>query len=392
MFSGGQFKITNQSADDYTPSVASNSNLFIAVWTRKTPSGFDIYGAKITPGRRVNERDEASFPICRAPNDQMFPSITWNGESFFVVWQDRRDGKAWGIYGARITPDGAVLDPDGIPISIARANYDQVAPVVSYDGEHYVVMWQGKRSPKIWNIYFTRVSKDGFVLEGNPVPVNPSMRSQVAPSVAFDGENYLAVWQDFKGGKFWDIVGARITPSGEILDKRSILISPISPIVENGWDKWRPTLAWDGRFFLIVWMAQKETKGWMLEGKRVSAEGKIVDFLDISIQADSTNKAFPVLAWDGKEYLLAWEEEPEVESRIFGVSISPDYKPFKISEAVRISHADMVKDASSPALSAREGIVLIAWQGMGIDGYHHIYGQFLLRPNDISTENEDSGS
>jgi hypothetical protein len=391
-FSGDNFQITNNMADDFTPSIASNSDLFMAVWTRKTPYGFDIYGARVTPDGKVKEGDEEGIPICRASNDQMLPSITWNGDSFFVVWQDRRSGKVWDIYGSRITPDGQVLDPDGIPISIARPNYDQVAPVVSFDGENYLVVWQGKRSPTIWNIYFVRVSKDGVVMGGSPVPVNPSVRSQVSPSVAFDGKNYFAVWQDFRGGKFWDILGARITPSGEILDRRGILISPSSQGIEYGWDKWRPTLSGDGRFFLIIWMAQKETQGWVLEGKRVSGDGKIVDILDLAIQTDSTNKAFPALVWNGKEYLLVWEEEPEGESRIFGAAISPDYKPFKISEAVQVSFTDMARDLSSPALSTLGNDILIVWQGMGGDGYHQIYGQFLLRSDDILPENVDSGS
>lgn len=381
-FSGGNFQITDNRGDDLTPSIASNSDLFLVVWTRKTPYGFDIYGARVTRDGKVMEGDEEGIPISRASNDQMLPSVTWNGDSFFVVWQDRRTGKAWDIYGARITPEGQVLDPNGIPISIARPNYDKAAPVVSFDGENCLIVWQGKRSPKIWNIYFTRVSKDGIVLDQEPIPINSSSRDQISPSVAFNGENYFVVWQDRRWGKFWDIYGARVNPEGEVMDQQSIRITFNG---EFGWDHWRPVLSWNGRTYLIVWMISFEQNRWHLYGKRVGADGGVLDLAALPIQRDVTNKAFPAIVWDGSEYLLIWEEEPEGNSRILGASIQMEYeKPRSISESVLISTAEGVAEISQPALSKMIGKddIFIVYQAKAPEGRWQIFGQILFKPGE----------
>ncbi|HSB05525.1 MAG TPA: hypothetical protein VLK23_10040, partial [Thermodesulfobacteriota bacterium] len=45
---GANFQITDNSEGDYSPAIASNGNLYLVVWYKKTPRGFDIYGARIS--------------------------------------------------------------------------------------------------------------------------------------------------------------------------------------------------------------------------------------------------------------------------------------------------------------------------------------------------------
>ncbi len=84
------------------------------------------------------------------------------------------------------------------------------------------------------------------------------------------------------------------------------------------------------------------------------------------------------MLWDGREHLLVWEEDPEGDSKIFGVSIfSEDYiTPF--SESRQISDLDGT-DPSLPAASSMNGHTLVVWQEKGLDGYWQIFGQSLVR-------------
>jgi len=380
-FEGGNFQITMGLQDDFSPVITSNGHLYFAVWYRKTKSGFDIYGTRIDKNGEII--DEEGIEICTAPNDQMFPSVASDGENFFVVWQDKRSGKRWDIYGTIVTNDGQVLEP--FPIAVGKSTYDQVSPSLAFDGESYLVVWQGRKNAKLWNIYFTRLSKDGEALDEKSALLAPSLKDQASPSIGFNGENYFIVWQDLRNGKFWEIYGARVAPSGEVLDKQGNTISPtFLSDKENtyGWDKWRPVLSWDGEFFLVIWMTSQEGNKWFLEGKRVSTDGKPADLLDIPIQADTTNKIFPVILWDGDQYILIWEEEPEGESKICGASILPQFKPFEISETVQISSPD-ARDSYYSGISSIKDEILIIWQGKGEDDSWHIYGQRLKKDLEI---------
>jgi hypothetical protein len=81
------------------------------------------------------------FPVDPSPvigpaaSDQRYPSVASNGTDYFVVWHDLRIGTDWDIYGARVAPDGTVLDPTGIAVSTAANN--QYEPSVASDGTDY---------------------------------------------------------------------------------------------------------------------------------------------------------------------------------------------------------------------------------------------------------------
>ena len=379
---GGNFQITNDSSDDFSPAIASackdNSCLYLVVWSRRTSSGFDIYGARIHPDGTVFEEDVGGIAICTAQNDQMFPSVASDGENFLVVWQDMQSGKRWEIYGARVTNDRQVSDP--FPIATAKSTYDQVSPALAFDGEDYLVAWQGKRNQKLWNIYFTRVSRVSMGEEtiggtpGTSIAVAPSLKNQVSPSVAFNGENCFIVWQDFRNGRLWDIYGARVTQWGKRLDGNGIRMTYGDG---TGLDSRNPILSWNGFYYLVVWMVSPEAENWFLYGKQINSQGKMSGVADLPIQRGSSNKVFPAILWDGSEYLMVWEEDPEENPKIFGAFIPIDNISF-VDSKMEISGIQQA-NASLPALSKAADNILIVWQAKGEQSTWQIFGQRLKK-------------
>jgi hypothetical protein len=378
-FEGENFQITNNDGDNFSPSIASNGDIYLAVWHRTTAaSGMDIYGVMINSKGEILG-DE--IPICTGSNDQMFPVVSSDGENFFVVWQDRRSGKRWDIYGARVTPDGEVLDPDGFPIFIGSSNRDQVSPALSYDGVNYLVVWQGKRTARTWNIYGARISNEGQLFDERPIQIVPSSRDQVSPAVEFDGHDYLIVWQDKRNGNFYDIVGARLTPLGRIRDPGGILLTNDN----SGQDRWRPVLSWNGTTYLVVWMVFYEPDEWTLYGKRVGPDGGIKDLVELAIENDGGNKVFPAIHRDGSNYLLVWENQGGGgDSSISGAFVIPfdNNDAFHVSEAVPISMGGAFNN-SLPALSGIDNTALVVWHGQDPEGGWQIYGQLLLKPSGV---------
>ena len=66
--------------------------------------------------------------------------VAFDGTNYLVVWTDYRGG-ATKVYGARVSPDGTVLDQSGFAISAAGS-----APAVAFDGTNYLVVWSDQDS------------------------------------------------------------------------------------------------------------------------------------------------------------------------------------------------------------------------------------------------------
>jgi hypothetical protein len=81
----------------------------------------------------------AEFVICSERGVQYGPSIGFDGTNFLVTWTDGRDSLEQ-IYASRVTPSGTVLDPGGFPVK--QENDEQVSSDVAFDGTNYLVVWQ----------------------------------------------------------------------------------------------------------------------------------------------------------------------------------------------------------------------------------------------------------
>ena len=311
-----------------------------------------------------------------------FPSISWNGENFFVVWQDRRSGKRWDIYGARVAVFSrflSVLDPQGIPISVGKSSLDQVSPSLAFDGENQLVVWRAKRNAKAWGIVckFVKVSNEEFVPDQRTIQVSASLKDQSSPSVIFnpDSGNYFIVWQDRRDGNFWDIYGGRITPDGTSMDPGDI---PISDSSTSGFDRWNPVLSWNGSYYLMAWTATVDGSNWFIYGKMFDSNGHPMNYADIQLQGDGRSKAFPAILADGGQELLVWEEGPGDNPNISAAVIVPGYRIFS-GVATQISDPQQT-DANFPVVSSIGEEILVLWQGMSPGGYWEIYGQQLSGP------------
>ena len=205
--------------------LAFNATNYLVVWMDERPgaAGSDIYGARISPGGAV--LDPGGIAISTAAGDQQKPALAFDGTNFLVVWMDDRSGTGSGfdIFGGRVSPDGTVLDPDGIAISFARSGCGPciVRPALAFDGSNYLVVWR-KDVAGSSDIYGARVSPAGVVLDAGGIPIATGPGSEDGPAVAFGGTNYLVAWGDFGSGNLY---GARVNPAGAVLDPAGIPIS-----------------------------------------------------------------------------------------------------------------------------------------------------------------------
>ncbi len=263
-----------------------------------------------------------------AHNAQFYPAVAFDGTNYLVVWSDTRNWDSTGvdIYGARVSPDGTVLDPDGLIICNAAGN--QGFPHVAFDGTNFFVVWEDRRpGNSTSDIFGIRIDQSGTRLD----PVNQPEADRTGilimaagfaqryPRIAFDNQTYfLVVWQDERNGtNNRDVYGIRIRAAdADVQDSDHIHIASQLTHDEN------PDLAFDGQNFLVVWSDRRNqsTSGYDIYGARVNQQGLVLDptgkiitgsytpppvDLDIGISGD---QSYPTILFHGTQYFVAWQD------------------------------------------------------------------------------------
>lgn len=187
-----------------------------------------------------------------------------------------------------------VGDEKLIPLASASSASFQAMPAVAFGQGIYLVAWRegwaGKGGTS--HIYVARISRAGEILDSRGIAIAPEVKGQQdRPRVAFGGGVFLVAWQDFNG-KDCDVLAARVSVKGQVLDDRPIAVAA-GPRTQA-----LPDVASDGRNFLVVWqgLVGEETSYRGLAAV-VGADGKVGQ----AIETRATPQ--PKVAWNSVNYL-----------------------------------------------------------------------------------------
>jgi hypothetical protein len=345
------------------PSVAFDGTNYLVVWADGRTDQGNIYGARVNQTGVV--LDTNGIGIAVAPSGQWYPSVSFDGTNFFIVWEDYRNNINYAdIYGARVTPSGIVLDTSGIPISTtADAQED---PSVAFDGTNYLVVWEDMRSG-YWDLYGARVNQSGSVIDTIGIPIATGPYRQVDPSVAFDGLNYLVAWGD-RRNSVDDIYGTRVSLAGIVLDTLGI---PISSAVE--WQVY-PSVAFDGTNYFVTWLDCRSAVSYDIYGARVSPSGVVIDSMGIGISTSPNGKWDPAVACGITNYLIAWEDSRSSSHDIYGARVN---QSGNVIDSSGIVISTGVNCQRSPTIVSDGTTYFIAWEDNRSDLSYDIYAMRL---------------
>lgn len=348
------------------PSIDFDGSNYFVVWDDyRSGSALDIYGSLITPDGTILNGE--GIPISTAADAQQMPSVSFGGTDFFVAWYDRRDGSNYDIFGTRVNRSGVVQDPSGIPIT--NIDVQQVTPsVISYSGQ-WLTAWRDNRNGGYTDIYGSRISASGTVTDASGILITVSAQTQSKPVAAFDGTNYLVVWQEDRGGgPPFDIYGMRITPGGYYLDTDPIPISTVSGSQEY------PAVAFDNdSTYLVVWQDDRGGTN-DIYGARVTTSGNVLDPPGIAISTATGRQQFPSVAFDGTNFFVVWADERSGVSTddIYGTLVSPDGDVDNPSGTVI---ADDANWQDNPSVAFDGTNYLVVWNDYGSGTFEEdIYG------------------
>src|SRR5579863_1422623 len=159
----GYVNIDVSQFDDRAPRVASDRVNYLVVYDETaTPSNHDIIGTLVSP----DGIDLAVVAIDTSAADDRVPQIAFDGRNYLVVYQHLPVGGAnHNIVGAFVNPDTGLAAP---PFAIDNSSNDNLAPAVAFNGTDYLVVYERTASPGNHNIFGVLVDPTGAV--GTPFP------------------------------------------------------------------------------------------------------------------------------------------------------------------------------------------------------------------------------
>lgn len=289
------------------------------------------------------------------------PKVAYGGGKYLVVWQDVREGR---IYGARVKPDGTLLDPEGVRLNTHPEQIFGTNPNVAFDGKDFVVVWDsgdgvnGTRlaphgaapgpvftvirsgevagdvgiacSRKLCLVTFSvssdegsdigalRIGPDGSRLDTSVIFIsNATLTGESA--VAWNGKEFLVVWTDSHGGAATpDIYGARVKEDGTLLERGGFPVGAAPGMQRT------PAVTWTGRRFLVVWGDMRSGTGWDIFGARVRSDGRVDDPAGIPISTAPGDQRFPGVAHHDSKSLVVWDDTRAGPHRIWGARVEED--------------------------------------------------------------------
>jgi hypothetical protein len=241
---------------------------------------------------------------------------------------------------------GALVNGQSLAASktspIARSANAQRAPNTATSGRNTAIVWNEDDG-----LYAGRISLDGQTLDGRGIRIGP--KSLTEPRIVYDGNNYLIAWveQPPSSSTPVDTVKlSRLSDTGALLDPSGIAISASQCL--NG-----VTLAAGAAATLLAWSDCQR-----IVATTVGRDGSIASAVTVT-PAQTTNAGSVSAAWNGHEWLVAWEDEvrqafswdPPIayDVRILASRLSPsltilDPGPIVISNTLRDSLPQVASD------------------------------------------------
>ncbi len=298
------------------------------------------------------------IPIATGSFSQTYPTVVFDGEDFFTVYGDRRGGD-YSYYANFITEEGTVsneqlivpphpamslfhglakgddnflftwsrqrgqfdyqrdgmsilIGNDGNPVSgIIQVSGPQAVHSPSFmrtafDGENYLVIWQDGMPNQDAQIMAQFVSASDYNLVGQNFVIRPddltSNDAQVYPDILFDGTNYLVVWDDNRSGER-SIYGWFIDTDGNpVGDDFVISDEPQRQLLVRA--------AYNGTHYMAVWGDRRHGNKSGVYGQMFDNEGNLVgDEIVISPLENNEGRDWPRVESNGNQFLVAWDRQ-----------------------------------------------------------------------------------
>ncbi|MQA26259.1 MAG: hypothetical protein GEU94_12495 [Micromonosporaceae bacterium] len=354
----GGFLVNAGPGNQEQPAVAWNGSVHLVVWEDGRVEQFDedLWGARITPNGAVADPD--GIRLIAADNRQALPDLESNGADFLLAWEDSRFTGTTSA--ARISGDATVLDPGGFPLAAGPDS-----PAVTFRGGKYLVAWAGAMAG-VTDIRFAKVTSEAKVQPFGGELASRQATEQFEPDLAFDGQHHLAVWIDHRRpndfrNDFGGVYAARTGADGTPVDQRAF------PVADTDGREARPRVASSGQLFLVVWEEQIADE---IRAARVSRDGRVLDPGGFVVATGAPSQSLPDVVALRNSFLVVWtqDEAPTCTgcNNIFGARVTGNGT---VLDPDGFVIGDDIGGTGFPAAASDGSDALVVWQGFtGVSG------------------------
>lgn len=348
--------------------IASNGSGWLVVYMLDTNSHTGIVAKTVTSGGLVGPQ------IDIAPGAAAFagyPHVAWGNGKYLVVYTESSGGVN-ALRGACVSAAGSLCSGalDLAPGAIVGGDY-RSGPAVAFDGTNFMVVWNDVRTGSSnRNLYGTLVASDTlFPLFSSGTSLVSNVDYAADPAIAFGSTGYMVAYGVPVPGNVTAILYTVRIGTLATVDSSPINMNQ-TPEYEGGM-----AIAYDGSASFLV------TGGTGL-ASRVSKSGTLLDLTPIAVDSTANKQTYPTATFDGTDYFVAWKDTRGGSTSVYGT---------------RITTAGVVRDpggipvctlaAARPdqpiAASNGAGAVLVVWvdyrnQTGPITGHYSIYGSLVV--------------
>ena len=156
------------------------------------------------------------------------------------------------------------------------------------------------------------------VLDPNGIVISSANGTQYLPDVAYSGSDYMVVWSDDQTTSTM-VFGTKVTTSGGVQ-------IPNGKALSTSTKSYNSAIAFDGKNYLVAWQQNKSSTSNELDiyASHIDTSGQPLSGLAVSTEVKG--QMGPVLAFGNGKYLLVWVDERNttsgIEYDIYGARVS----------------------------------------------------------------------
>jgi hypothetical protein len=216
--------VSNNNGDSLTPRIAVLNGILHVVWSDKTGGTSGNYDIMYSKSNNMGDDWSPSVKLTSNSGDSLTPSLAAFGSDLYVVWSDKTGGTSgkFDIQFKKSTNGGTSFTPAGASGTKVSSNSgDSLTPDVEASANGIFIVWSdtsGGTSGK-FDILFKKSTNGGATFlpnTANAKNISTNSGLSVTPSIAVDGNSVYVTWSDTTGGTSgnFDILFKKSTDGG----------------------------------------------------------------------------------------------------------------------------------------------------------------------------------